>query len=200
MDNAATVKEKRWHWQKLPEVRASWWKRFCAAAKAQCMDAYGGQRCVICGETRLPFLVLARIRRDEPRLKVEFGFLGGSFYYKLKKLGFPKKMGLEVRCLNCNAKAMAEEHPRIRCLQHYGGNPPQCACCGIEDLDLLTLHHVDGAGNQHRKTLKRRGVGFYRRLVQLGFPKKPALQVLCWNCNRGAYNNGGMCPHKVAPA
>lgn len=35
----------------------------------------------------------------------------------------------------------------------------------------------------------------YRWLKQQGFPKED-FRILCHNCNRGTYFNGGICPHK----
>jgi hypothetical protein len=64
-------------------------------------------------------------------------------------------------------------------LRHYGG---KCFRCGLEDLDLLLLHHSNGDGFQHRqKTKTAGGFRFYRRLQKDGYPE--GLQVLCRNCH-----------------
>jgi len=82
-------------------------------------------------------------------------------------------------------------------LVHYGGNPPQCACCGETQIKFLTIDHIDGRGNQHRKYLfghpKQAGVIFYLWLRRNNFPK--GYQVLCFNCNCGKNRNSGVCPH-----
>lgn len=75
----------------------------------------------------------------------------------------------------------------------YGGF---CACCGESELIFLTIDHIDGEGNTHRRELfgGRGGGPFYRWLAKNGFP--PGFQVLCFNCNLGKHINGGVCPHQ----
>ena len=81
---------------------------------------------------------------------------------------------------------------RLKVLEHYGGKPPKCACCGETILQFLTIDHINGGG---RKEFKKVGYGtaFYSYLIKNNFPE--GLQVLCYNCNtaKGFY---GKCPHK----
>jgi len=83
---------------------------------------------------------------------------------------------------------------KLECLSHYGGNPPKCSCCGEAKIQFLTLDHIDGDGNKHRKGLRSAGYVFYFWLRKHGFPE--GLQVLCFNCNCGRQLNKGICPHK----
>ena len=71
----------------------------------------------------------------------------------------------------------------------YGG---KCACCGETRKEFLTIDHVNGDGNKHKKELGVTGSGFYRWLKQNNYPK--GFQVLCFNCNcgKGSYS---VCPH-----
>jgi hypothetical protein len=75
-------------------------------------------------------------------------------------------------------------------LAHYGGC---CRCCGESTDELLSIDHIEGGGNQHRKAINRYGTDMYRWLKAQGFP--PGFRVLCHNCNlaRGRY---GYCPHE----
>lgn len=76
-------------------------------------------------------------------------------------------------------------------MAHYGG---ACACCGTDDLWVLSIDHINGDGAAHRRELKARGETFgYHWLKKNGFPD--GFQVLCLNCNlaRGFY---GYCPHE----
>lgn len=76
-------------------------------------------------------------------------------------------------------------------LSHYGG---LCACCGIADFDVLSIDHIYGGGEKHRKELKGFGHCFcYGWLKKQGYPTE--YQVLCLNCNmaKGFY---GHCPHE----
>ena len=58
-----------------------------------------------------------------------------------------------------------------------------CAHCGIQDVDVLQIDHVNGGGNKQRRALGNNGSGipFYRWLKKNGFPDD--YQVLCANCN-----------------
>lgn len=81
---------------------------------------------------------------------------------------------------------------RLEVFQAYGGQV--CACCGETEEAFLTIDHVDGGGNQHRKGLRNRGgSNFYEWLRKNGFP--PGYQVLCMNCNF-AKGQLGYCPHQ----
>lgn len=73
----------------------------------------------------------------------------------------------------------------------YGG---VCACCEEDILNFLTIDHIDGGGNAHRRELKNNGGGsFYSYLRKNGWPE--GYQVLCFNCNM---SKGflGTCPHQ----
>jgi len=78
---------------------------------------------------------------------------------------------------------------------HYGGDPPKCACCGETNIEFLSIDHVNGGGNAHRRQLKtRNGWAFYLWLIKNNYPE--GYQVLCFNCNlsKGFY---GYCPHQT---
>lgn len=80
---------------------------------------------------------------------------------------------------------------KIAVLEHYGGKPPKCACCGEDKIPFLSVDHINGGGSKERKITKRRSN--YDWLVKNDFPK--GFQILCMNCNwaKGIY---GKCPHK----
>mgnify|MGYP001569003390 CR=1 FL=1 len=61
-------------------------------------------------------------------------------------------------------------------------NPPRCACCGIDDTDVLCVDHINGGGNAHRKQIRvLSGTMFYRWLMKNNYPE--GYQILCANCN-----------------
>lgn len=83
--------------------------------------------------------------------------------------------------------------------EHYGN---KCSCAGCPEINhkFLTLDHVNGSGNAHRRSLSSDGSSFrvsstamHRWIVKNGFPD--SFQLLCWNCNSGRASNGGTCPH-----
>ncbi len=68
----------------------------------------------------------------------------------------------------------------IETFKHYS---PKLICqkCGFSDRRALSIDHISGGGNKHRKELKHRsGSGFYRWLKSKGYPI--GYQVLCMNC------------------
>jgi ribosomal protein L37E len=106
----------------------------------------------------------------------------------------PPKEGAE-RCEKC---ADYELHrlrqyrwkTRQEVILYYGNH---CACCGETNVKFLTIDHIDGGGNQHKKEVKLTGSEFLRFLKRSGYPT--GFQVLCWNCNC-ARIQFGVCPHK----
>jgi hypothetical protein len=76
----------------------------------------------------------------------------------------------------------------------YGG---KCVCCGEDNWGFLTIDHPNNDGAEHRRQLGiSGGIAFYMWLRRNNYPKD--FQILCWNCNCGKRDNGGICPHKAA--
>ncbi len=127
---------------------------------------------------------------------------GGLAYHKKRYATDPeyRKRAIE------RTRAWRKLHPdrpaeygfkwRLAALRKYGGFPPYCACCGENELEFLSIDHVDGGGTEHRKKVGVTGQGFYRFIVKNGsdYP----LQVLCYNCNL-ATKDGLVCPHARTP-
>lgn len=74
-------------------------------------------------------------------------------------------------------------------IDFYGGI---CTCCGEKQLEFLCIDHINGGGNEHRRTMK---TDIYRWLKRQGYPVGD-FQVLCHNCNFGKAVHG-VCPHKI---
>ncbi len=72
---------------------------------------------------------------------------------------------------------------------HYGQS---CLCCGEKRIEFLSIDHINGGGNKHRKEIGS-NLAFYSWIVRNHFPD--FLRILCFNCNqaRGFY---GYCPHE----
>lgn len=108
------------------------------------------------------------------------------------KCGVPSEHGF-FRCFACRKK---ESEKRLSIRQEifaaYGG--PKCTCCGTENVEFLTLEHVDNDGAAHRRELRcDKGYRFYKKLKQLGFPQTRRMVVMCFNCNISR-NCFGYCP------
>ena len=78
---------------------------------------------------------------------------------------------------------------RLEAIAAYGG---QCACCGEVRQEFLTIDHINGGGNKHRKALN--GSSVFDALKREGFPKD-RYRLLCYNCNC-ALAHRGYCPHE----
>lgn len=91
-----------------------------------------------------------------------------------------------------DAKASSDNYRRSvleRTFNHYGW---ACACCGESNPGFLTIDHVNGGGNKHRKEVGG-GNAFYAWLIRQGYPD--GYQTLCYNCNCGRAHNNDICPH-----
>lgn len=81
-------------------------------------------------------------------------------------------------------------------INYYSDGTMCCKCCGEKEIKFLSVDHINGGGNKHRKELKfsKDGSGgdIYRWLIKNNYPK--GFQILCHNCNmaKGFY---GTCPH-----
>ena len=122
---------------------------------------------------------------------------------KAKIRAYRQRPKVRERLLNYYARPEIKEKQRknerrrayarkIRVFEHYGGSPPKCACCGETHLEFLSLDHINGGGNKHRKEVGF-GSQLYSWLIKNKFPS--GFQVLCFNCNcaKGFF---GYCPHQ----
>ncbi len=89
---------------------------------------------------------------------------------------------------------------RNQVFAHYSNRAFKCACCGEAELDFLTIDHINGGGNAHRRAVfgssHGGGKAIYRWLVKTGFPE--GFQLLCYNCN-ASKGKHGVCAHRKRP-
>lgn len=99
-----------------------------------------------------------------------------------------RKKHLEER-RNYNRIYGQQYRDRIRkeVFSHYGG--AFCCCCGESTFEFLSIDHIAGGGNQHRKTMSNH-LDLWLRNNH--FPS--GFRVLCMNCNF-ALGRHGYCPH-----
>lgn len=139
-----------------------------------------------------------------------------SDYHKAPR----NKQGVKTICKDCHNGNLRQfyadnpaEHTREKQRQreyresvkqqvfdYYG---EYCACCGEAERIFLTLDHINNDGAQHKRELSKqanaRSVGadkLWRAIIKDGFPN--SYQILCYNCNCGKRDNGGICPHQEA--
>jgi hypothetical protein len=82
---------------------------------------------------------------------------------------------------------------RITVIGHYSQGLWKCACCGESHIEFLSIDHVNGGGNKHRREIGIHcgGKPFYQWLKRSGYPS--GYRVLCHNCNFASGHGG--CPH-----
>ena len=93
------------------------------------------------------------------------------------------------KCIECTEAAKNRLLKlKLAAFEKYGGS--KCSCCGELLLEFLTIDHIDGGGNKHRKSINST---FWYWLRNNNYPE--GYRVLCMNCNfsRGIY---GYCPHE----
>ena len=94
--------------QRHPERAKESKKRSDKKIKLSALLAYGGPRCVCCGENDPIILTLDHINNDGKKHRDTIGMnAGGAFYGYLKKNDWPNDPPLQVLCYNCN---MAKEY------------------------------------------------------------------------------------------
>ena len=71
---------------------------------------------------------------------------------------------------------------KLKIINHYSNGTNECTLCGFDNVNALTLDHIDGNGNKERQQLNNKGgTPFYRYIFKNNFPN--GYRVLCWNCN-----------------
>lgn len=70
---------------------------------------------------------------------------------------------------------------RLEVLKYYGNGRLACVQCSEERIGCLSIDHINGGGNKHRKMLGlRAGIHFYQWLRKQGYPL--GFRTLCMNC------------------
>jgi len=81
---------------------------------------------------------------------------------------------------------------RLETIAHYGG---KCIYCGDTNTNHLTIDHIYGGGNQHRKMLHTQNL--FPWLKKHNYPE--GFQVLCWNHNAEKQYYDTMTPDILEP-
>lgn len=117
------------------------------------------------------------------------------------KCGKNGVVGDKYRCEECKDKLLARDRKKNQVLRDeilsaYGN---KCQCCGETTQRFLSVDHVNNDGAEHRRQENMQGgQALYRWLRDHDFPKE-GFQLLCFNCNLGKAQNGGICPHQQKP-
>jgi len=167
----------------------------------------GIMKCEKCGESHYEFLEIDHIHNDGNTHRNEIGESGRYLLLWIIKHNFP--YGFQVLCRNCNIEKVKIESiglrgdatplqkynhkfhsdRKLKVLNHYTDNNPQCQCCGESNIDKLCVDHINGGGNDHRNEINSNIIDW---LVKSNFPE--GFRVLCENCNK-SLGLFGYCPH-----
>lgn len=68
---------------------------------------------------------------------------------------------------------------------YYSNGIPECKLCGLKDMRVLCLDHINNNGREHRRQISPKGhcgsMAVYSWLRKRNYPE--GFQVLCHNCN-----------------
>ena len=82
-----------------------------------------------------------------------------------------------------NIRKLAREYKRsdrLKIIDHYSEGKNNCNNCGISDLRVLSIDHINGNGSTHREELRKKGTSLYRWIINNNYPS--GFQILCMNC------------------
>ncbi len=93
--------------------------------------------------------------------------------------------------MRIRGKRLREDYKR-EAFTKYSNGKIMCKICHIEEIEFLTLDHINNEGAKHRKKIKNGSI--YKWLKKHDYP--PICQVLCMNCNYAKRDNPE-CPHQL---
>ena len=172
--------------------------------------SYGQIHCIHCGEANIDFLTIDHINGTKVWKERGGDKKASPLCAWLIRNDFPD--GFQVLCWNWNQIKTKKENEinrsvspdavrtrkfafndKVNALTKYSKyQKPKCNCCGYDEIDGLTIDHIEG-----RRSIKqdenKHGDKLYRLLRQKGYPK--GFSTLCFNCN-SAKAESGKCPHE----
>lgn len=152
----------------------------------------GFMKCNMCGIPGIKFLCLDHKDGGGTKHRSEEALVRGQSVYRWARLNDWPDM-FQVLCWNCNyikhhstvdhSSKSARSSLKIKEEVFKNYSPDlKCIQCGIQDLRVLTIDHINGSGRKHLESIGvKGGQQFYRWIRKSGYPK--GFQVLCFNCN-----------------
>lgn len=86
---------------------------------------------------------------------------------------------IEIATWNKEYHLIHRPQIRIEVLTHYGNGKLACIKCGYTDIRALSIDHINGNGNGHRRKIGK-GLHFDEWLKRNDLPQ--GYQTLCMNC------------------
>jgi len=72
----------------------------------------------------------------------------------------------------------SREKVKREVISHYSQDKSCCQKCGLNDMRALTIDHIEGGGNRHKKEIKKTYIYYWLR--EHNYPI--GYQVLCMSC------------------
>ncbi len=92
-----------------------------------------------------------------------------------------KKYYIENRISYLEKRRIATHELKQLVLKYYGNGVVACVLCGYNNIDALSIDHIDGSGAKHRRENRYlAGRKIYGWLIKNNFPD--GYRTLCMNC------------------
>jgi hypothetical protein len=192
-------------WHKKNPLRSKEWH---FAKKFEIISHYTNEQftCQNCGIDGICFLTVDHI---EGRKKMGHDrYTGTSELYRyILKNQFPSNF--QILCFNCNMKKeiirekelsqnlknikrrYLRRKLKVEVFSEICKSNPRCQCCGYDDLDGLSVDHIEGRKKMGHDRRFRAG-DLYAWIKRNNYPS--GFQILCINCNSVKWQLGE-CPH-----
>lgn len=170
-------------------------KKYFRNLRLKAIEYYsnGKMQCRECGINIIDVLDINHINGNGKKHRKELGNHGsGHFFRWLKNNNYPN--GFNVMCANCNWKKYVNENvesvnlsyhainifkKKTRVFQVYSNGYMHCKLCKEDDIDILTIEHINGGGCKHTRNIT---TDLYTWLESNKYPS--GFGVLCRNCQR----------------
>lgn len=168
--------------------------------KVSVLTHYGAGvlKCSLCPEKRIGALTLDHVGGCGNLYNGKCGRSSKGLYSKVMRQGYP--IGYRTLCSNCNVlsyladrtlsqdKKAISVRSRVAALKRsmmdvLGG---KCVECDADNINILTVHHVNDDGKHHRDVVAKgcAGYKFYRAV--LATMDLDGLECRCFSCNDAA--------------
>lgn len=156
-----------------------------ARLEAICHYSNGLMCCNICQESRLTTLTIDHINGGGNQHRKSLKLPGGGIFSQwLRRNQYP--IGYRVLCSNCNWSEHCKISPKKCSIEKSGimnilGG--QCVGCKTNNLTVLTVHHVNNNGAEHRRQISngKGGPSFYKAILRNN--DFSGLECRCYSCN-----------------
>lgn len=106
-----------------------------------------------------------------------------EYYWRNHEVEVSRQRVYDLECKQRHNSQLRQRNQALKTevLTYYGKRNLACVTCGESRLACLSIDHVNGGGEKHRRGLRQAGgLPFYSWLKRQGFPV--GYQTLCMNC------------------